>query len=1302
MITFGSDVADLILQRTLGENTLGLNNSINRMTTGYKVNQAKDNAAGYSIITDLSKKISSMLQVQQNTEDGIALLQTAEGGLEEVQKLLERLRDLAAQASNGTYDAETREAMQAEADQILEQISQIRESIKYDNQNLYYKENNGVQTAATKSSRSLSRASVRVSPLASVLEGAEAFAGGETKTITIDGVQYTVKNKLTTANDLSYSKDTSTGELTLIASNFEIRGQSDVAHNLIISGKLNSIYGGDLNDTLTVEGGSLSTGNTIWGGSGDDILNINAANTTAYGNDGNDTINSRASASVYGGNGDDVFNIYVVGQYYGEDDEDTFNVMSGVSNATVNGGSGTNAINDNGIDTIKINVPGANNSAVRFNSKETKELTINGIKYTVTNNGSARDFTYSIADDGQINFSSSTFTIKGELNKSHNVKMSANSIFYGGNLADTIILANVSRVYALGGDDNITINSGYSTVYGGDGNDTFTLNLNVSYMALYGEEGNDTLIISKGSKYSYFDLGEGDDNAIINGNNNRELVITGGVGNNTITGTASNSIFNGFDETENTSYLQLAAMTKKVIEINGKKYTIENYSTADKSLVYYYNPVDGKVYFGGCGVTIRGQEDVSHDVILYGKNLSFYGGNLDDTGVNYAYGSNINGEDGNDTLTNYAPDSGLRGGDGDDYLIVNGGTSVYGGDGNDTIDINAMLSTHYVGGEGGDDIYNINNQCSVSDIGGNNIYNINTNGANISGGPGADTFYLSGNNNTVLGAGGDDYFVIDGSNNFIDGGTGKNYYIDNGTGTSFSNVNKDPNAGGISFTYQGEVKTFTLNGKTYTVTNNFAGSNMLQYSLNPNTGVITLNGSNFGVNAELNESAILNIRGNNNVITGSDLSDKITVEQGSNNVINGGKGNDTLIMNSENNSLNGGEGNDTITLNASTNQSITGGAGADTININSDNNTNISSGAGNDVIKVNGAHNNINTGEGNNSITVNKDNNTINSGDGDNKYVITSSSNTITSGKGNNSIGVQGDDNNITTQNAKGDINIYGNNNTVSNTRGENHVTISGNNNTYSTTTGSKEINIIGNTNNILSGSGDDQIEVKGDNNTIESTSGNNEISIKGDSNTIQGGAGKDNIKINGDNNTANGGAESDSFMVSSGNNNTIDGEGGERNTLIDNGKNTVYTNAVDITPRPFELNIKVDIGSGSDKYISTSISFNLFDFSVDFSTAEGALESLESIDEMLSSVSEQLLNIGNTINRLESVAEAQSIKLNNLISFRSTMRDADIAEESSNYIRYQILQQASATLLASSRNLKAQNVIGLLGSVNS
>ena len=1311
MITLTSDVADLILQRTLGENSLGLNNSINRMTTGYKVNQAKDNAAGYSIITDLSKKISSMLQVQQNTDDGISLLQTAEGGLEEVQKLLERLRDLAAQASNGTYDAETREAMQAEADQILEQISQIRESIKYENQNLYYKENNDVQTTATKSSRSLSRASARVSAFASVLEGAEAFAGGETRTITIDGVQYTVKNKLTTANDLSYSKDTSTGELTLIASNFEIRGQEDVAHNIIISGRSNKVYGGKLDDKVEESDSENCYINSIYGGEGNDTIILRATASGGYGEAGDDLLTAY-KGSLNGGTGEDIFNIYagyvvhhggtgndifniygVSNKIYGDDGDDIFNIIQGGSN-TIDGGTGTNTVTGTVGTNTTINVIGANSGSVSLTKGVEQVVNINGIDYTMSTESTTATVIYSINDSGQITFSMSSnqAIIRGDLNKKHNVSIKAGITFYGGNKGD-IIDAHGATIYL--GSGNNTLKAFGTTIYGSSGNDTVSI---TDGSFFYGGTGITNLTARS---LNYIESVSGTMNLSLQGDNN---TVYGTGGNNTlVSNTGPNSYICGFGDADNAQALSLSKGETKNLTINGINYTVKNTnSKASNALLYTVNPVTGAISFSGVNVNVTGQKDVSHNVKLYGKSLTFCGGDSDDTiemvtGNHYVYG-----EGGNDKLL--INSSGFAyGGSGDDEIIINAVSSgaAYGDEGDDIITVN-IANTGTINGGLGNDTYNINAKVtSLSDTGGDNIYNVNANDINISGGPGADTFYLSGNNNTVLGAGGDDYFVIDGSNNFIDGGTGKNYYIDNGTGTSFSNVNKDPNAGGISFTYQGEVKTFTLNGKTYTVTNNFAGSNMLQYSLNPNTGVITLNGSNFGVNASSNESAILNIRGNNNVITGSDLSDKITVEQGSNNVINGGKGNDTLIMNSENNSLNGGEGNDNITLNASTNLEVTGGAGADTININSDNNTHISSGAGNDVIKVNGAHNNINTGEGNNSITVNKDNNTINSGDGDNKYVITSSSNTITSGKGNNSIGVQGDDNNITTQNAKGDINIYGNNNTVSNTRGENQITINGEGNSYSSMLGDKKVTIIGTNNDVTTGAGDDQIEVKGDNNTIESTSGNNEISIKGDSNTIQGGSDKDNIKINGDNNTANGGAESDSFMVSNGNNNTIDGEGGERNTLIDNGKNTVYTNAVDITPRPFELNIKVDIGSGSDKYISTSISFNLFDFSVDFSTAEGALESLESIDEMLSSVSDQLLNIGNTINRLESVSEAQSIKLNNLISFRSTMRDADIAEESSNYIRYQILQQASATLLASSRNLKAQNVMGLLSSVN-
>ena len=122
MISLTSDVADYILRNTLSDVTNGLNSSILRMTSGYKINQAKDNAANFSISADLSKKISSMLQVQNNIGDGISLLNTAEGGLENIQTLLGRLKELATQAANGTYDILSRDAMQQEADAIIEQI----------------------------------------------------------------------------------------------------------------------------------------------------------------------------------------------------------------------------------------------------------------------------------------------------------------------------------------------------------------------------------------------------------------------------------------------------------------------------------------------------------------------------------------------------------------------------------------------------------------------------------------------------------------------------------------------------------------------------------------------------------------------------------------------------------------------------------------------------------------------------------------------------------------------------------------------------------------------------------------------------------------------------------------------------------------------------------------------------------------------------------------------------------------------------------------------------------------------------
>lgn len=1387
MISLSTDTADLVLQRTL-YNTLGLNNSVERMTTGYKLNHAKDNAAGYSIVKNLSVKISSLLQVQQNTEDGIALLQTAQGGLEEIEGLLGRLRDLSVEAANGTYGAQAREAMQREADAIIEQITQLRENIQYDNRKLFYvpKDSDSevskgvtrlraanIKTAASLKSKSLARAAA--APLtANAIEGAITFAARETKTITIDNITYEVTSRNSNSADLSYKKDESTGQVTFMGSSFTIHAQKDVQHNVLIQGRGLYFYGGDLddyieessvnvgnsptnklyggagNDTITVR----QTGAQAYGEAGEDILYAKRSGTaiyggddndtiyadsscTAYGGAGNDTIHVNSSSNIYGDDGDDIFNINSHSNVYGGGGNDIYNINNCILNSLfeggegddvfnikkklslrIDGGGGANVVNGEYNDnSIVINVDKSNMSGINLDVNESQSIQIDGISYELTNASTAsKTIMYKTNSLGQIEFSTlghaSGISIKGQADKEHNVVLMSRFTFYGGDLGDNIIAKiNDCRIYAGEGNNNISTGNDSTFISVGNGNNTISVGSNTTITTGNGDNeisigNNSVLTVGKGSNQI---VARGSNNYIncLEGNNNVELkgsynFVFGTAGNNTAIDNGSNNFINGFGDADTAEAVIARANSKNnVVTIDNVEYTFNNNYNGLNALFYSKNPITGQITFGLYRIYLYGQKDVQHDVIVRAYAGTFTGGDLDDTIVGSGSGGTIYGGAGNDNIT--VSSLNAYGEDGDDNIVLTGGGgALYGGNGNDTITVNAGHSSVSVNGGTGDDTYNINAVVgSITDTAGNNIYNINANQISVTGSPDADTFYIKGNNNTIMGSGGDDYFIIDGENNNIDGGTGDNIYVDNGVSNTKTNSETDPNSGVLTFDNLGEIKSFECNGKTYTVTNNLADKNVLQYSINPLTSIITINGSDFAVDAQSNQTAILNIRGDNNVINGSNLADKIVVEQGSNNTINGLGGNDVLTMESENNSLFGGEGNDRIILNASTDLEVNGGNGADTLDINSSNNTNINAGLGDDIINVKTENNTINANEGGNRINVSADNNEIQAGNGDNKFVITSSSNTITAGSGNNSIGIQGDNNNLTAENAGGDINIYGNGNSVTNTSGENKVTIKGNSNIYNSLTGKKEVNVNGNSNEVVTGDGDDKFEIKGNSNSIESQSGANEISVRGSLNNIQGGDGADNIKINGNNNTASGGDQDDSFMVSGGNSNSIDGNGGKKNTLIDNGANTTYTNAVDITPHPFEAELKVDIGGGNDKFIKTSISFNLFDFSVDFSSIESSLDSIELVDEMIAQVSDQLIKIGSTINRLETVLDAQSIKLENMISARSTLQDADIAEESSAFIKYQILQQASSALTASSRNIKAENVLGLLNRIS-
>lgn len=127
-----TNVASLNAQRNLGTSQSSLATSLQRLSSGLRINSAKDDAAGLAIATSMTAQVKGMNQAIRNSNDGIALAQTAEGSLGEVTNMLQRVRELAVQSSSGTYqDATDRTYMQKEVDQLTSQIGQVITNTKF-------------------------------------------------------------------------------------------------------------------------------------------------------------------------------------------------------------------------------------------------------------------------------------------------------------------------------------------------------------------------------------------------------------------------------------------------------------------------------------------------------------------------------------------------------------------------------------------------------------------------------------------------------------------------------------------------------------------------------------------------------------------------------------------------------------------------------------------------------------------------------------------------------------------------------------------------------------------------------------------------------------------------------------------------------------------------------------------------------------------------------------------------------------------------------------------------------------------
>lgn len=113
-----------------------LDSSLEKLSSGYRINSAADDSAGLAISEKMRTQISGLEQANRNASDGISVIQTAEGALVEVESMLQRMRELAVQSANGTYTTEDRVAIQAEIDQLNEEITRISETTEFNTMTL--------------------------------------------------------------------------------------------------------------------------------------------------------------------------------------------------------------------------------------------------------------------------------------------------------------------------------------------------------------------------------------------------------------------------------------------------------------------------------------------------------------------------------------------------------------------------------------------------------------------------------------------------------------------------------------------------------------------------------------------------------------------------------------------------------------------------------------------------------------------------------------------------------------------------------------------------------------------------------------------------------------------------------------------------------------------------------------------------------------------------------------------------------------------------------------------------------------
>ncbi|HHX11224.1 MAG TPA: flagellar biosynthesis protein FlgL [Clostridiales bacterium] len=130
------NISALRANNQLGRTNKQLDSSLEKLSSGFRINKAADDSAGMAISEKMRTQIAGLNQASRNASDGISVIQTAEGALIEVEAMLQRMRELSVQAANGTYTTEDRKAIQTEIDQLNEEVQRISDTTEFNTMKL--------------------------------------------------------------------------------------------------------------------------------------------------------------------------------------------------------------------------------------------------------------------------------------------------------------------------------------------------------------------------------------------------------------------------------------------------------------------------------------------------------------------------------------------------------------------------------------------------------------------------------------------------------------------------------------------------------------------------------------------------------------------------------------------------------------------------------------------------------------------------------------------------------------------------------------------------------------------------------------------------------------------------------------------------------------------------------------------------------------------------------------------------------------------------------------------------------------